>query len=37
MIKFLDDWWPIILGIFIGCFSGYVLGSIISYYIEILA
>lgn len=32
MNKFLDDWWPVILGIFIGWFTGYFLGTSIVYW-----
>lgn len=34
MKKFLLDFWPVIVGVFVGSFFGYYVGLAIAYYVE---
>lgn len=36
MVKFFNDWWPVILGSVIGWHMGYCLGLLIVYYVEMV-
>lgn len=34
MIRFINDWWPLFLGVILGSFFGYYIGNMIGYYAQ---